>query len=146
MFFDIRYIALVVLSHVARSVMAGKKSCRQCSGLLELKFDSYASEALARDATRRFISACATGNQFEITGVNTEGLCGGLDTIICKHWVIKLTIWRYCGNGGTVLKAKQGTPKVLTCDGNVACTANSVLTMSCHKSVECAGDCILSQC
>lgn len=139
-----------ILFTVFASHVASKDGCRQCTGFSTLSFTDYISEAQAWTFLKNSIGTCATGSDVEVTRsvpidcksscAGEDNLCIGPGVLICRSWVFHLTVWRFCGNGGSVSLNKGSV-----CDGQICATTN-YLGMDCHKSVVCKSRCNCANC
>lgn len=134
--------AIVLFSIFAASAIAAA-SCRLCSGTLTLTLNNFATQANVNNMVRYYMSGCATGLQYQITGYsNPPQTCvQGSNPLKCKSWTVSLKAFRYCGNGGSVSKTFGHN----ACDGGV-CASSNLLTMSCNPSVACADTCDPNYC
>lgn len=137
----------LILTTLSASIILASKSCRQCSGLLTVTFDDFAVRTLADEVFKSNLDGCATGNQYDILDVRSDGLCDTTTKpFACKKWVYSVKVWRYCGNGSNVLKGKAEPRLSFRCRGGGLCSASSYLSMTCNPSVECRGSCAGLQC
>lgn len=132
-----------VLLSFLTTVVSGKNSCRKCSGTQVLDF---AVKVDADEATLFGIESlkeCATGGDFTVNFAEPVELvypCAVGYPQTCRVWRLHLTIWRYCGNGGSVALYKGHA-----CHGWV-CVLTDFLNLLCYESVECRGECESDKC
>lgn len=130
-----------LLLFCAGSTLA-RNGCRQCLGVQTIVFQDKVNYDVAVGILAKTIDDCATGNQYHIDGyANDElncGLAGG--RLMCKVWRLNITVWRYCGNGGSVNRNLANE----TFNGTY-CIKNS-LVLTCDKSVNCANKCYANDC
>lgn len=129
---------LLVVSILVGNVVA-RNGCRQCTGAYRLVFDTYVTECEARDYLEKQLSGCATGGQYEVTGIRV-GVCTQTTEITCRSWDFDLKVFRYCGNGPTVIRTK----KWMCATGY--CFYGEHLKLQCTKSVDCASKCECVEC
>lgn len=144
----ILYILLLLLA----GLTTGKNSCRQCIGAQRITFETHISLDLATTFFKRSIGNCATGGELEIHRVEKydcrapcisempNGDCGVSGPSICTEYNFKIRVWRYCGNGGSLVLNK-GTH----CIDN-ECARTDDLGLTCYLSVGCKGKCDCKNC
>lgn len=132
----LRFAALFVSLLV--SVAFAANSCRQCSGVYAFTLDAAITGAAAKDYFVRKLGACATGAQYLIKRVVNQD-CTVPDT--CKFWRFEIDVYRYCGNGGSVVRARD-----YKCGTTNGCVYGDYLLLTCTKSVACAGQCDCNEC
>lgn len=112
------------------------KSCRQCDGKYLVIFNSYVSEAQAREFIKTSLGGCATGNEYLLFNPGSNDCLG----TTCKDWFFDMKAWRYCGNGGSVTLKKDNHG----IGGLMA--LKDYMGLTCTRSVECHGNCNCVQC
>lgn len=119
----------VILISVCAALVLGTK-CRQCKGKQIIVFQKAMTEERATDFFRRSIYDCATGNDYSIDQIEQAG----------NKWTFSITVWRYCGTGGSNY-VSRGT----YCPLGI-CALSDDRTLTCYKTVDCAGYCDKSEC
>lgn len=130
----------------------GRRGCRQCYGTHEVSFSAPGVKENAMAFMRNSIINCATGGDYDmltIRGEECETLCRTFNSqlqcvepgaLACKRWVANLKVWRYCGNGGSlVFNRAPHTWAGLT-------SYEDTLDLTCYASVYCIGKCNCDHC
>lgn len=119
---------VILLSSVATLVVGTK--CRQCKGKQVIAFNNDISEEHATDFFRSSIAPCATGNDYLIDTITRNG----------NTWTFAVTVWRYCGAGGSNYLGIGAY-----CYRGI-CVTSDVRVLSCFKTVKCDGHCDIALC
>lgn len=138
------------------NLTSGKNSCRQCTGVMNYEFNNFISVDDALEFLKTSIGDCTTGQILDLTTAHAgpadcqyrcrpgetgpQCLEPGATIAKCKYWYFNLTVYRYCGNGGSV-KLEKGEH----CAAGL-CAIKESLTLTCTKSVGCVGNCNCAQC
>lgn len=130
-----------VLLWALSSRAAARNGCRRCTGFYNFIFDYFVEEAQAKDHLAVRFGNCATGDQYWIKNVVLSDCDETSSFRRCRSWWFDLVVYRYCGNGGSVVR-----PRKRICDTNGRCMFYDYLELLCDKSVECAGKCDFKEC
>lgn len=126
----------ILFSFYASSTLA-RNGCRRCTGTYTFTLDKGLNEAAARDRLATSLGTCATGKQYLVKAVRSVDCKNG----VCNQWAFDLTIYRYCGNGSKVLRAKDRK-----CTSPTGCFFGDYLQLNCVESVDCAETCHCWEC
>lgn len=130
----LRLVFFLLAARVAHAI--AHNSCRQCNGLHKFLFTSYVTPDAAKSFLKASIGSCATGAELDIASYTTD-VCQG---DACKYYYFTINVWRYCGNGGSVIIKRKSH-----CIAGV-CNEGEYLGLTCTQSVVCHGDCNCAQC
>lgn len=122
------------------AISAARNGCRRCAGDYHLWFDKFVTEAVAMEYLGRRLNGCATGDQYQITGLQSTVCTANIHIRQCMSWYFDVEVYRYCGNGGLVIRGLKWT-----CF-ETNCFYGDYLRLRCTKSVECAGTCDCTEC
>lgn len=133
-------IAVILVSLI--SSIKARNGCRQCVGAKAITFKPYVTRDQAEQYVKASFGDCATGNDYTYLGVNsvTDTCQPGTNPVECKTWMVGFNVWRYCGNGPSVILNKFD----VCSDG--WCVVSDKLKLECSKSVECDNKCTLNLC
>lgn len=145
MFAIAKLLLLLVSLFAYRAAAAG--GCSQCSGTMSVNFNDFATRSMADQIVAGRLAGCATGKQYVITRVTTNGGCfNGAGVTGCKGYVYSLTVGRYCGIVSRVNKSQSSPPFSLTCATGGRCSVSTSLLMSCRPNIDCIGQCDAGNC
>lgn len=142
---------LFVLFCVGQAFAAN--SCRACSGEYKVYFFDRILQDQATDFFKSVIPACATGNDYKINKTVAEDCkdsclvrdyqrcLSGRGKQVCNTYTFSIDVYRYCGNGGKVIRDNQSEVTALGFR-----STRQVLQLGCYRSVQCGGDCDKATC
>lgn len=137
---NIQKFALMFISILASRAVA-RHGCRRCTGIYSFYLDDFLTESQARIHLKESLGTCATGSEFWTQSLDSNTCDETSRDYRCKYWSFKIMVFRYCGNGGSVLRALQ---KV--CGDEIGCFFRDYLSLICTQSVKCAGNCDCVKC
>lgn len=141
--------AFLVVLFVFADLVLSKYGCRQCKGTAVLKLSQYESIGNVASFFAENFNRCATGNDYlfdRVDKTDCQPECMRSDgpkciqkgdPTLCLTYTYSLTIWRYCGNGGSV-SLKRPTLCLIDLKGG---PCQYLIDVQCTKSVNCQGNC-----